>query len=400
MQRYCNRIVMPIAFLDCFSGISGDMFLGALLDGGLPAQDLKAALASLPLCGYDIQIRREGRHHIFGTRVIIKPYDSAHAHRGIEAIRDIIRQGGVSGWVQARSIEIFETLARVEGAIHHTSPEAVHFHEVGAVDSILDIVGAVYGIEKLGITELHVSPLPLGSGLMTSAHGAIPIPAPATMAVLKDVPVFDAGVHQELITPTGAVLVKKLARTFGPMPAMKVDAIGYGVGTRELADRPNLLRILIGQSQDQPDVDTVMVLETNLDDISPEVLGYLMERLLRAGALDVVFFPVHMKKNRPGIQLQVMARPQHKDLLMRLIAQETGTLGIRFRYTQRSVLERSQVEVDSPWGNITVKQSIDEHGEAFLAPEYEACKQVALKHNIPLRRVMHWVASLNRPFTA
>ncbi|MFO7986222.1 MAG: nickel pincer cofactor biosynthesis protein LarC [Desulfatiglandaceae bacterium] len=391
---------MKIAFLDCFSGISGDMFLGALLDAGLSLEDLTASLKTLPLSGYDIQTRREGRHHIFGTRVLINVRGQAHAHRGLQAVRDIISSGDLSESVQTTSINIFETLARVEGAIHNIPPEAVHFHEVGAVDSILDIVGTVYGIERLGLHRLYASPLPLGSGLMTSSHGVIPVPAPATMALLKDVPVFDAGIDHELVTPTGAILVKALASAFGPMPAMKVHKIGYGVGTRELADRPNLLRILMGETEAKPNVDTVVVLETNLDDVTPEVLGYLMDKLFEAGALDVVFFPVHMKKNRPGIQLQVMSRPDQKNVLTGLISQETATLGIRFRYTQRSVLERASAEVDSPWGKIKVKRIVPEDGKPFLAPEYEACKKIALKHNIPLRRVVQWVTALDRPFTA
>jgi len=391
---------MKIAFLDCFSGISGDMFLGALLDAGLPLEDLTARLKTLPLSGYDLQARRAGRHQIFGTQVQIRVHDKAHMHRGLGDIRDIISSGDLSEWVRTTGIRLFETLARVEGAIHDISPEAVHFHEVGAVDSILDMVGTLYGIEQLGIPRLYASPLPLGSGLMTSAHGAIPIPAPATMALLQDVPVFDAGVDHELVTPTGAVLVKELTHAFGPMPAMKVHQIGYGVGTRDLADRPNLLRILLGETEAGSNVESIVVLETNLDDVSPEILGYLMERLFEAGALDVVFFPVHMKKNRPGVQLQVMGRPDQKALLTELIAQETATLGVRFHYTQRSVFERARAEVDSPWGKIKVKRIVHEEGKPFLAPEYDACKQIAHKHNIPLRRVVHWVLTLNRPFTA
>ncbi|MDZ7696906.1 MAG: nickel pincer cofactor biosynthesis protein LarC [Deltaproteobacteria bacterium] len=388
---------MKTAFLDCFSGISGDMFLGALLDGGLPLRDLKACFQSLPLSGYDVETRREARNRIFGTQVLIHVHEGAHQHRGIQEIQAIIAEGDLSDFVKTKSLEIFHMLARVEGEIHGIPPEAVHFHEVGAVDSILDIVGTVYGTERLGLDRIHVSPLPLGSGFTMSAHGTIPLPAPATVALLKGVPVRDAGIEHETVTPTGAALVKGLVQTFGPMPPMTVETVGYGVGSKDLADRPNLVRILIGEARGKGDTDTVIVLETNLDDVSPEWLGFLMDRLFDAGALDVVFCPIQMKKNRPGMQLQVIGRPDQKDLLTGLIMDETATLGIRFYYTQRAVLKRAVAEVDSPWGKIRVKKIFSRDGTSFFTPEYEACRSIALKHGIPLRRVVQWVTAQNGP---
>lgn len=387
---------MKIAYLDCFSGISGDMFLGALLDSGLPFDELAERLATMPIEGFRLDTFREDRKHIFGTRFVVISEDKEQPARGLRAIREIIEQGEFSETVKSKSIQIFEALAGVEGEVHNLPADEVHFHEIGAVDSIIDIVGTVYGVERLGIQALFVSPLPLGYGFVESSHGMIPLPAPATAALLKDVPVFDSGLPHEMVTPTGAALVKGLARSFGPMPPMVIHDIGYGTGKRDLPDRPNLARILIGDQQDETDVDTVVILETNLDDNSPELLGYLMERLFDAGGLDVVFFPVHMKKGRPGIQVQVIARPDQRDVLMEILFRESTTLGIRFRYSQRKVLRRSVVEVESPWGKIKVKQAVNSDGSAFFLPEYEVCREIALKNNLPLKEIFSWVMSLNK----
>lgn len=387
--------VMKTAYLDCFSGVSGDMFLGSLLDAGLPFYELRECLLTLPINGYQIEIKREARSQIFGTRFLVSLDEDRDDHRGLKAIREVIAKGDLSETVKEKSIEIFESLAEVEGKIHNRPPEEVHFHEVGAVDSIIDIVGTVYALERLDIGSLYVSPLPLGSGFVMTAHGKIPVPAPATIALLKGIPVFEAGIPHEMVTPTGAALIKGLATSFGSMPPMVVGEIGYGVGARDLPERPNLLRILIGEEQSGKTVDTVVVLETNVDDISPEWLGYLMDRLFDAGALDVVFFPVQMKKNRPGVQIQVIGRPDKKELLMEIMVRESATLGIRFRYSQRRVLARSFSEVDSPWGKIKVKKVLLKPGSPLLVPEYDVCKEIASKNNIPLREVYLWVTSLN-----
>ena len=387
---------MQIAYLDCFSGISGDMFIGALLDAGLSFEDLDQKIQALPFDSFHLEMKREARSQIFGTRFVVKTEGEEQVPRNLEVIRNIIRKGSLSSGVKDKSIRIFEELASVEGKIHNKPPEEVHFHEVGAVDSIIDIVGTVYGLDRLGVTSLFVSPLPLGSGFVETAHGRIPIPAPATTALLEGVPVYDSGTHHEMVTPTGAALVKGLATSFGPMPPMVVENIGYGVGKRDLSDRPNLVRILIGHMQTEGQVDTVIILEANIDDTSPEWLGFLMDRLFDAGALDVVFCPVQMKKNRPGIQIQVMGRPDQKDTLMEILFRESSTLGIRFRYTQRMVLQRSVAEVESPWGKIKVKKVLERDGSPFFLPEYEACREVALKTNRPLREIFYWVIGLNK----
>jgi len=386
---------MKIAYLDCFSGISGDMFLGALVDAGLPLDRLRERLKSLALHGYRVEASREARHGISGTRFSVVVEDHEHSHRDLKAIRTIIQGGDFSENVKKKCIRIFESLAQVEGEIHNQPAEEVQFHEVGAVDSIIDIVGTVYGLEDLHIERVFASPLPLGSGFTQCAHGRIPIPAPATLALLKGVPLLDAATENEMVTPTGAALIKGLADSFGPMPPMSLESIGYGVGSRDLPDRPNLLRILVGEDRPADMADTVVVLETNVDDSSPEWLGFLMERLFDAGALDVVFFPVQMKKNRPGVQIQVMAPPHQKDRLMGIMMEESATLGIRFRYSQRRVLSRASEEVDSPWGRIRVKTVMQREGVRLLMPEYEVCREIALKHHIPLREVYGWIAGLN-----
>lgn len=387
---------MKTAYLDCFSGVSGDMFVGALLDAGLPFDDLKGALATLPIEHYELEMKREARSHIFGVRFLVHVQAERHEHRDLARIREIIQGSGLGAEVKARSLRIFEDLAAVEGKIHGVPPEKVRFHEVGAVDSIVDIVGAVYGIERLGIERLCASPLPLGSGFVSSAHGRMPIPAPASVELLKGVPVYDSGLRREMVTPTGAALLKGLAGAFGPMPPMVVRKAGYGAGKADFPDRPNLLRILIGDSEAESGADTVVVLETNLDDAHPEWLGFLMERLFEAGALDAAFIPLQMKKNRPGVQVQVIGPPDKKDVLLETLFSEVPTLGVRFAYSQRRTLERSESVVDSPWGKLKVKKSATRDGSFHLLPEYEACREIALKHKRPLREIYAWVLGLNK----
>ena len=387
---------MKIAYLDCFSGISGDMFLGALLDAGLSFEELKKGLSSLPLDGYGLEMKREMKGSLSATRFVVNVEKEEHAHRHLADIRKVIKAGSLSKDVQEKSIRIFESIAREEGKIHNHAPEKVHFHEVGAVDSIIDILGAVFGMECLGIDALYASSLPVGSGFVETEHGRIPVPAPATIALLEGVPVYGSGLKQELVTPTGAALVKGLASSFGALPPMTVEKVGYGAGTRDLPDRPNLLRIIIGRDQSEQQVETVVNLEANLDDTSPEWLGFLMDRLFDAGALDVVFCPVQMKKNRPGVLIQVMGRPEQKDELMDILFMESTTLGVRFQFTQRRILERSSLVIDSPWGKMLVKKVVGPDGTSSFLPEYEACRKIAEEEKIPLRQVYSWVISRNR----
>ncbi len=387
---------MKTAYLDCFSGVSGDMFIGALLDAGLPLRALEQAIQTLPLTGYSLHTKREARNNLSGTRFIVSVETEKHPHRRLNDIKKIIQHGNLSENVKEKSARIFESIADEEAKIHDLSPHDLHFHEIGAVDSIVDIVGTVFGIEFLGIDSLFVSPLPLGSGFVNTEHGRIPVPAPATVALLKGVPVYHSGLQYELVTPTGAALVRELATSFGTMPPMIINTIGYGVGSRELSDRPNILRIIIGKTQADKNIDTVVLLETNLDDTNPEWLGFMMDRLFEAGALDVVFYPIQMKKNRPGIHIEVMANPSQMDSLMEIIFQESTTLGIRFNYSQRTILKRSETQIDSPWGKMHVKKVIRPDGTSFLLPEFETCRKIAKANNLPLKEIYHWVTSANK----
>jgi uncharacterized protein (TIGR00299 family) protein len=386
---------MRIAYLDCFSGISGDMFIGSLLDAGLPFEQIQGTLSGLKLSGYRIAATPEERNHIFGTRFSVTLEEADQATRHLDDIRQILEDSDLPLPVIQRSIQVFENLAEIEGDIHHISADKVHFHEVGAVDSIVDIVATVAGMELLGIEKVFASRIPVGSGIITSAHGRIPIPSPATLALLKDIPIYSSGQDVEMVTPTGAALISSLCSSFGPMPPMVVAQVGYGVGSRRLSDRPNLLRILIGSDSDKESTETVVVLEANLDDMNPELSGYLMESLFEAGARDVSFCPVHMKKNRPGIQLQVIGQPEDRERLTAIIFRESTTLGIRYSHGQRTVLKRETVVVDSPWGKMNVKKVIDREGRAVFLPEYEECKRIARENNLALRDVYAWAGGLS-----
>ncbi|MFC1868492.1 nickel pincer cofactor biosynthesis protein LarC [Thermodesulfobacteriota bacterium] len=387
---------MKTAYLDCFSGISGDMFLGTLLDVGLPFKELERAIASLPLAGYSLDVKREKKNSLMATRFIVGLSGKTHEHRGLKDIKRIISEGDLSDAVKKKSIHVFESIAEEEGKIHNHSPEEVHFHEVGAVDSIIDIVGTAFGIEYLEIISIYASRLPLGSGFTETRHGRIPLPSPATLALLKGIPVYDSGLKYELVTPTGAALIKEFADSFGSMPPMTVDSVGYGAGSRDLPDRPNLLRILLGEEIPGEQTDTVIILEANLDDTNPEWLGFLMDRLFESGALDVIFCPVQMKKNRPGIQVQIMGKPHQMNDLMDILFRESTTLGVRFRYSQRKILKRSEIEIDSPWGKMNVKKVIRPDGSSFLQPEYESCRRIAEGNSLSLKEVYYWIMSKNR----
>jgi uncharacterized protein (TIGR00299 family) protein len=387
---------MKIAYLDCFSGVSGDMFVGSLLDAGLSAEGIERIIAGLGLDGFALSSRKEQRNHIFGTKFSVALQRKDQPARHLKEIKGLLRGSDLAPEVVEKCLSIFERLATVEGQIHHVSPEEVHFHEVGAVDSIIDVVASVAGIHLLGIDKLFVSKLPVGSGVIASAHGHIPVPSPATISLLKGVPVYESGQDVEMVTPTGAALVTSLGTSFGPMPPMTIERVGYGVGSRTLPDRPNLLRILIGSDEQGGRSDTVVLLESNLDDINPELLGYLMDRLFEAGALDVSFSHIHMKKNRPGIRIQVIGRPEDKDRLVGIVFRESTSLGIRISYSQREILERNEVTVNSPWGKMRVTQVIDRDQETVLLPEYEECSRIARDHDLPLREVYAWAARLSR----
>jgi len=386
---------MKIAYLDCFSGISGDMFVGSLLDAGLPFEKLETVLSGLKISGYKISATKEGRNNIFGTRFFVSLQEEDQKVRHLDDIKEILKDSDLPLPVIEGSIQVFEKLAIIEGEIHHISPNEVHFHEVGALDSIVDIVATVAGINLLGIEKLFTSRIPVGTGMIASAHGKIPVPSPATIALLRGIPIYHSGQDVEMVTPTGATLITSLCYSFGPMPHMIVDSIGYGVGSRTLVDRPNLLRILIGSDIDKERSETVVVLESNLDDMNPELLGYLMDSLFDAGAKDVSFSPIQMKKNRPGTQLQVIGQPEDRERLTAIIFRESTTLGIRYSFSQRAVLKREGLVVDSPWGKMSLKKVINQDGRTVLLPEYEECRRIAQENHLALRDVYAWAAGLS-----
>jgi uncharacterized protein (TIGR00299 family) protein len=381
-------------FVDCFSGASGDMLLGALLDAGLDPDVLRSGLASLPVGGWQLEVEPAQQHGLHGTRARVRLAAARHEpHRGLGDVLRIIQASALPPGVISRARSVFERLAQVEAAIHATSVEAVEFHEVGALDAIVDVTGVVLGLHLLDVdwSRLFCSGLPLGSGWTSSQHGQLPVPAPATLALvqragapLRRAPVDgDTG---ELLTPTGAALLTVLAR-FEPLSALgRVARIGYGFGTREPA-WPNAVRVLLGEAAESALLqDTVVQIETNLDDATPEELGFAMERLLEAGALDVAFSPLQMKKNRPGVLLRVLGKPEDGERLAQLVLEHTTALGLRVQTIGRLIARRSQRTVPTPWGAVRVK--VKQLGaREVVAPEYEDCARLARAAQVPLAEV-------------
>ena len=382
------------AYFDCFSGISGDMSLGALIDLGAPVDWLQSELSQLPLDGFQLTITPVMRNGIRATFVHVEIEDSGPS-RDYKTIKSLLEDCPLSDAVKSRSLTIFERLALAEAGIHGCAPDEVHFHEVGGVDAIVDIVGTALCLEKLGINQVISSRIPMGSGFVDCQHGKLPVPAPATIEILKDVTIYGTDVACELVTPTGAAIITSLAETFGPMPPMRVDKIGYGAGQRDLADRPNLLRIITGSpaaSSDELVTDEIIILETCIDDMNPELFGYIMEQLFSDGALDVYWIPLHMKKNRPGTMVQVLCEEADKDRLIQRLLSETTSLGIRYYKATRKILAREHLTIQTSFGKIQVKRVKDPDGSERLVPEYDVCREIALKRNLPLRVVYDTIA--------
>ncbi|HYR01996.1 MAG TPA: nickel pincer cofactor biosynthesis protein LarC [Syntrophobacteria bacterium] len=378
---------MRIAYFDCFSGISGDMILGALVDVGLDPDLLRDRLARLPLKGYRLEVSRESRGHLWGTRVRITLEEDDRAHRSCGQIRELIRRSALPAPAKEKSLAVVARLAEVEGRLHGVPPDDVHFHEMGALDSIVDIVGTCVGIHALEITRIVASPLPMGRGFVRCDHGLLPLPAPATVGLLEGAPVYDAGQDRELVTPTGAALLSVLASEFGGVPRMRIERVGYGVGHHWEDDPPNLLRVITGQAEAALPAEKLLLLETSLDDMNPEIYGYLMERLFGAGALDVTIIPAQMKKNRPGQLLRVLLPPGLRDRLISILLSETTTLGVRCLEVERVSLPRTIIRVRTPFGPIPVKVARNPEGGDTMAPEYEVCRRAARRHQVPIRLV-------------
>lgn len=388
---------MKIAYLDCFAGVSGDMLLGALLNAGVPEKLLKRDLKRLSLDPYTLRVSSAQRMHLTGIQLTVKSTGHPHAHRTFSDIRRLIAGSTLKPGVKNLSLMVFRRLADAEAKIHRTKPSLVHFHEVGALDSIIDIVGTAIAIEYLSLDRIYASPLPLASGLIESQHGVIPLPAPASLALLQGVPAYGTPLSEELVTPTGAALITTLTSRFGPMPPMKIHSIGYGVGSRQLPDRPNMLRVIIGEQEADAHADHVLVLEANIDNMNPELYDYLMEQLFAGGALDVACAPLQMKKNRPGILLKVICHPEQREDLSAIIFRESTTSGIRFYQAERIKLPRQVKKIHTPYGRLEVKILTYPDGSIAAAPEYEQCKMIAQKHRIPLKKVYLEIAGLLPP---
>lgn len=373
---------MKICYFDAFSGISGDMTVGALVDAGADWKALESALQSLNL-GASFRIEKTKRKGIAASKFTVESADQTK-HRHLPHIEKIILAGDLSETARSGALAVFRRLGEAEARSHNVPIEKVHFHEVGAVDSICDIAGACAALDLLGVKEIYSSRVNVGSGTVNTEHGVLPVPAPATADLLKEKPIYSAGPETELTTPTGAALLAALASGFGPMPPLRVTAQGFGAGDKDFSSQANVLRVLIGDRTGASESTTVAVIEANIDDSTPQILGYAMERLFEAGALDVSLTPLFMKKNRPGTLIRIVAAPEMTEQLAAVLFSETTTLGLRIHHAERRVLARNIAEITTSFGPVRVKYN--ELGS--FAPEYEDCRRLAAQNNVPLRAVI------------
>jgi len=375
-----------IAYADCFSGVSGDMLLGALLHAGLDRRLLYAELAKLHLPGLDLEIIDTTLHHLSCLRIRVNS-DCRQELRTLPSILALLTASDLQAEVINKTSAVFQALAEAEAKVHNIDVEQVHFHEIGALDTIVDIVGVVFGLQQMGIERLICSPLPTGHGFVECAHGLLPLPAPAVCELLRGVPTYGIDLRQELITPTGAALIATLADGFGPLPPMSITCTGYGAGSRILSNgQPNLLRLIIGDDENVMENQVVEIIESNLDDWNPEGFPHLSELLFAGGAVDVTLTPVHMKKGRPGFTLQVISPPPSAHCLKQIILTETTAIGLRFRREARQTLPRKIISISTEWGEIKAKKVKTPRGWV-VHPEYEECRRVALEHGLPLAEV-------------
>lgn len=420
---------MRLLYFDCFSGAAGDMILGALIDAGVPLEDVRRALGGLAVEPDAVWTERVLRAGIAATRFSVRGeerspdvdlehahahahaqrrahrHDAQHAsqaargpgigrdpaaavpHRSLAEIDALIGRSGLTPAARDRARALFTTLAEAEAAIHDMPLDQVHLHEVGALDSVVDVVGTVYALEQLRLDRIVASPLNVGGGVVQTAHGRYPVPAPATMRLLRRAPIYAGPEKVELVTPTGALLVTGYAAEFGPMPAMTVDRVGYGAGARDFPAAPNVLRVVIGDADDRQSTSEVVAIEAEIDDMNPQLFGVVMERLLAGGALDVYYTPIQMKKNRPGTLVTVLVAPDRREPLTATLFRETTTLGVRYRTMAREVLERRTVEVDTALGTVRIKVAA-RHGERLnAAPEFDDCVRLAAAHDVPVKHV-------------
>jgi hypothetical protein len=377
---------LKIAYLDCLSGISGDMTLAALIDAGVDLAAVNSGIASLGLPEVKLGTSEVKRKGFRGLHLTVE-HSPEHAHRHLHHITDMIDGSQLTGRQKDLAKRIFTRLGEAEAKVHGVTIRKVHFHEVGAVDSIADIVGAAIGWDLLGVDRIYCSPIPTGRGTITIAHGTCSIPAPATAELLQGIPLAESHIAAELTTPTGAAIAATLVDQFGPVPAMKIDRIGYGAGTRDLEQQPNLLRLFVGEAMDGLGADQIWVVETNLDDVSGEVIGFATTKLLEAGALDVYTTAIQMKKNRPGVTLTVLCQPPLLEKVERILFRETGTLGVRRWPASRHKLERKPHQVETEFGVVVGKLGWIAGQEPSFSPEYESCSRIARERDVPLKDV-------------
>jgi pyridinium-3,5-bisthiocarboxylic acid mononucleotide nickel chelatase len=379
---------MKTLYFDCFAGASGDMILGAMVAAGVDPDFLREQLSLLRVAGFSINFETVNRSGLSATYARVETAHE-HKHRHLADIKQIIEGSGLPAQVKERAVQIFQRLAAAEARVHNEPIDHVHFHEVGALDAIVDVVGAAICFDYLKIDRFVCSALHVGSGTVQMAHGRFPIPPPAVAELLRGVPFYSGDIKGELLTPTGAAIITAVCSDYGPIPEMKTESLGYGAGTREYDDFPNVLRVLIGETESSGVVtdERLWMLETNLDDVSPQIMGHVMERVLELGALDCFFTSVQMKKNRPGVLLSVLCARGDKEALMKLLFMETTTLGVRSYEVERRALERSVLQVETRYGPIDVKVAHLDGRIVNEMPEFEQCRQAAVKANVPLKVV-------------
>ncbi|MZH15580.1 MAG: nickel pincer cofactor biosynthesis protein LarC [Nitrospinae bacterium] len=386
---------LRIAYFDCYSGISGDMILGALVDMGVDIREIRKALKNIDLGGYKLEAKKVKRSDLSCTQILVKleKQKSRQPHRSFSNIKKLIEKSGLPSRVKKNSIEIFKRIAKVEAGIHNTTVDKIHFHEVGGIDSIVDIVGGVWAIESLKLDKIYSSPLNVGEGLVDCAHGRLPVPAPATLKLLKGIPVFSSGVKNELTTPTGAAMIAFYAEKFQSMPAMTIAGEGSGAGSRVISSIPNMLRVFVGETSHIGTNELVMI-ETNIDDMNPEVFEAVMESLFKEGALDVFFSSIMMKKNRPATQISVLAENNNRERLSRILLTETSSFGVRFYGVDRMTLDREVKKIKTPYGSINIKIGLLDGKIVQAAPEFEDCKKASRAKKRPVKKIYDEIHAL------
>ena len=377
---------MRIAYFDCFSGASGDMILGSLIDAGLSLRLLKEELGKLRIPAINLRVRKVLKAGISATQVIVEGRDEKRSHRNLKEILRIIERSGLGAEVKEKSKEVFQRIVSVEAKIHRKPIEEAHFHEIGGLDSVVDIVGSVWGLCQIGVDEIHVSKVNVGTGFVKCLHGILPVPAPATLSLMKGKPIYSSGVERELLTPTGAALLTSLGSEFGPIPPMSVERVGYGAGRDDLP-HPNLLRLIIGTSASNFGKERAMVIETNIDDMNPQFYDYVMEKLFATEVQEVFLTPILMKKNRPATLLTVICPSGKLPSIVEFLLRETTTLGLRWHEEERARADRKILTLQTKYGEVHFKLARWEGRAINLSPEYENCKRLALKKRIPLKDV-------------